>query len=87
MKFNVCVCVCIETYDKDNDDLANDNEMSEDQKLTEDMPFIAVHDRFAMRAGNKPLIDAFFKEEAKDVDDFYNMSDDDNRSCTTLKNE
>ena len=71
----------IETYDKDNDDLV-DNEMSEDQKLTEDMPFIAVQDRFGMRAGNRPLIDAFFKEEAKYVDDFYNMSDDDNRSRT-----
>jgi hypothetical protein len=82
-------------YERDNEDLAAsaDNEMTgaeDEQRLTEDLPFMAAHQErnFGMRGGlggnNKPLIDAFFKEEAKDVDDFYNMSDEDNRSCKYL---
>ena len=80
-----------DVYDKENEENMNDNEMVDDQRLTDDMPFVAVQDRFMnLRAGvgnNKPLIDAFFKEEARDdFYDFYN-EDDENRSSIYLKKQ
>jgi hypothetical protein len=66
----------------------------EDQKLSEtELPFLSMQDRFMMRSSNgllqnnnkQPLVDAFFKEESRDFDDFYTMEDnDENRSCMLL---